>query len=215
MNFHYETATLLKTSGFTQFVVQFENSCFRSVWSHGFKKSKKQKTKTVSKSLFLWLEKQCICVWFIESSQCDGELHDSIVGANRHHYYRNVVCSYSGLLSYIMYCMSFSIISVPQSLCILCVCQCHCLNLFVSVTSKDTFCYGRATVVVMPTITSTEPWKNIKTFYDSQVWWKLFLYLFVSVRYSGRLSEGEWGRVVWALVNRFAFDKCNISEQAW
>lgn len=86
--------------------------------------------------------------------------------------------------------VSFSIMSVPYALCIPSVCQCHCLNLF-NITFdlfKGIFFYGRATVVVIPMITSTEPRKNIKAFYDSHVWWKLY---FFSCELRVRLREEE------------------------
>lgn len=52
-------------------------------------------------------------MWCVECRPRDGELHDFIVCANRDHCHRAVVCSYSGFLSYVLDCMSFSILSVP------------------------------------------------------------------------------------------------------
>lgn len=54
--------------------------------------------------------------------------------------------------------------------------------LFISATLKGTFFCGWATVVLIHMLPSTEPWKNIKAFYDLQVWVMIFLELPVCVR---------------------------------
>lgn len=120
----------------------------------------------------------CPCVIHWAYSQRDGELHDFIVGANRDNCHRNVVCSYSGFFSVctVLYVIFYYICSIDSMhLVYLSVSLPEFVQhyiLLISVTSKGTLFCGRATVVIH-TITSTEPWKNIKAFYDSQVWWKL------------------------------------------
>lgn len=100
-----KTATALQTSlsTFSRLVVLFE-----SVRSHELLIN-----KTISKSLFLLLVKKHASACHL-SSQLHGELHDFIVGANRDHCHRKVFfVVIRALLSHVLYCMSFSITSVP------------------------------------------------------------------------------------------------------
>lgn len=84
----------------------------------------------------------------------------------------NVVCSYSGfpqLCCTVCHFLSYRSLSGLVSL------SEYVQNLiwFLSVTSKGTFFCRRATVVLIHIITSAEPRKTIKAFYDSLIWCKL------------------------------------------
>lgn len=186
----------------TATVLQTSLSGFPQVWRLLVLKASGAMNMNLFLNLFFYNSKKnktCVCVWFIERSGRDGELHDFIVGANRDHRHRNVVVVYLGFaqLRTVPYVIFYCVCSI-ESLCISSLCRCHCLNLldikFCSFLSQQrTLCFvdeplwWRSTLLLLLSLERTN-----KTFYDLQIWWKLPVCE----------TERGKGKAVWALVDK-------------